>query len=106
MTEIKLENLPPEEIKNIQDYRIVLLEKNYERLADKVDAGFKEVEAGFREVRESISSLRNELKADTANIKLEMHNLVNSTLWKMPLLIVAMSTAWGVVKSFAIPLFN
>ncbi|RPD37188.1 guanylate kinase [Candidatus Liberibacter solanacearum] len=99
MTEIKLENLPPEEIKNIQDYRIVLLDKNYERLADKVDAG-------FREVRESISSLRNELKADTDNIKLEMHNLVNSTLWKIPLLIVAMSTAWGVVKSFAIPLFN
>ncbi|CAL9915511.1 Guanylate kinase [Candidatus Liberibacter solanacearum] len=99
MTEIKLENLPPEEIKNIQDYRIVLLEKNYERLADKV-------EAGFREVRESISFLRNELKADTANIKLEIHNLVNSKLWKMPLLIVAMSIAWGVVKSFAIPLFN
>ncbi|WP_407041738.1 hypothetical protein [Candidatus Liberibacter solanacearum] len=70
MTKEQMDNLPPEEIKNIQDYRIALLEKNYERLADKVDAGFKEV---YKEI---------------SNVRVEMHGM----LWKIPSIIIVAMT--------------
>ncbi|AGH17476.1 guanylate kinase [Candidatus Liberibacter asiaticus] len=82
-TNHKGSNLPPEEIKNIQDHRITLLEKNYERLSDKVEASHTKLMEAILGNREDIANVRIEV----ANVRTEMLGLI----WKIPATAIGIS---------------
>nr|MBA2917948.1 guanylate kinase [Candidatus Liberibacter asiaticus]MBA2918013.1 guanylate kinase [Candidatus Liberibacter asiaticus] len=89
-TNHKGSNLPPEEIKNIQDHRITLLEKNYERLSDKVEASHTKLMEAILGNREDIANVRIEVanvRIEVANVRTEMLGLI----WKIPATAIGIS---------------